>query len=137
MEQYIEILDTAKKENVDVYEVDMRGNLKGLYYDNVIFINKNMAFHEKKSVLCEELSHHLYTVGDILDKKSIVSIKQENFARRKSYEYLVPLSTIQEAIKDCDNMYQLADKLNIEESFLNHSIEYYIAKFGTIYNVTN
>lgn len=137
MDQYLDILENVEKDGLDVYEVEMKGLFKGLYLNRNIFIKKDMTFLEKKCVLCEEWKHHLYTVGNILDKSDIGSMKQEIFARRKAYEYLVPLTKIQEAMKGCDNIYQLAEKLNVTESFLNQSIEYYISKFGTIYNIAN
>lgn len=59
---------------------------KGLYADNIIWINKYLPTSvEKACILAEELGHHYTTAGDILDQNDIENCKQE----LKAYDSLL------------------------------------------------
>ncbi|UUG68564.1 hypothetical protein YPHTV1_00002 [Halomonas phage YPHTV-1] len=118
--------------DLDVQERVMLERIKGLYGDNVIWINKNiMTSREKACVLAEEMGHHLFTVGDILDQSKINNVKQENIARRWAFAKLVPLEGLIYSFKQgCKSRYDIAETLNITEDFLENSLQYYKEKHG-------
>lgn len=61
-----------------VVRIPFKGKIKGLYYDKVIAINKNIdTTVEKICVLREELSHYYTTLGNILEQKKIANRKLE------------------------------------------------------------
>ena len=62
-------------------------NIKGLYCNNTVAINKSISTQAEKScVLAEELGHHYTTVGDIIDQTKASNRKQEYRARLYGYK---------------------------------------------------
>lgn len=130
---YEKLLSHANKYNVEVYEKSMVKNVKGLYADNVIWINKNYltTSADKASVLAEELGHYHTTVGDIIDQSKIVNRKQELRARSWAYEKTIPISKIIEAHRlNLRNKYELANYLEVTEAFLEAALQRYKEKYG-------
>lgn len=129
---YEQLVHEAYINQISVYEEIMKPRIKGLYSDNIIWINKSIfSITEKKCVLGEELGHHYTSSGDILEQNSIVNRKQELRARRWAYNKLVPLEMIIVAHKsNVANKYELADFLNVTEEFLNDAVQWYISKYG-------
>lgn len=127
---YTRLLTEA--EPIRVYETNMPKNIKGLYGDNVIWINRSLATNiEKGCVLAEELGHYHTSSGDILDQSSIPNRKQEARARRWAYEKLVPLLSFVEAHKHgIRNRHELALTLDVTEEFIQNAIDYYKEKYG-------
>lgn len=111
----------------------MSSKLKGLYGDNVIWINKNIPTqNEKHCILAEEMGHHCTSYGNILDQKCVNNRKQEKRARNWAYERLVPLHGLVSAFNKgyTLNRYDLADYLGVTENFLEHAIDRYKQKYG-------
>ncbi|MEY9973131.1 hypothetical protein ABH966_003515 [Lysinibacillus sp. RC46] len=125
--------------NIEIYEECMSPRLKGLYSDNIIWINELIPTDiEKTCVLAEEFGHHHTTSGDILDQCSVVNRKQEFRARTWAYEKLVPLSKILQAQKlHLSNSYELADFLNVTEDFLDAALDWYKSKYGSFVLIDN
>ncbi|WP_040981013.1 ImmA/IrrE family metallo-endopeptidase [Oceanobacillus jeddahense] len=131
---YEKLLDHANAYKIDVYEVPLKKKIKGLYSDNVIWLNKNQldSAAKKASVLAEELGHYHTSVGDITDQSKITNRKQELRARIWGYEEVIPLSKIVQAHqKHIKNRYEFADYLGVTESFLDDALERYKDKYGT------
>jgi len=128
---YESLLRESDYNSVEVFEKNMPPSIKGLYCDRIIWINKRQNLKEKHCILAEELGHHFTSAGDILDQSTILNRKQEKKARNWAYKKLVPLRKIvlahQLGIK---NKYELADFLNVTESFLNDSINRYKEEYG-------
>ncbi|MEK5390171.1 ImmA/IrrE family metallo-endopeptidase [Margalitia sp. FSL K6-0131] len=120
--------------NLDIYvqEEYIKGAIKGLYSDNVIWINKKIKNTiEKACILAEELGHHFTSGGDILDQNTIINRKQELKARSWAYEKLIPLRKIVQAQKDgVKNRFELAEYLGVTEDFLQHALDRYKEKYG-------
>ncbi|WP_309121005.1 ImmA/IrrE family metallo-endopeptidase [Paenibacillus sp.] len=129
---YERLLKDAEEGQVDVYEKNIKGNIKGLYSNNIIWINRNITTAaEKTCILAEELGHHHTTVGDILDQTKVTNRKQERRARSWAYDKLVPLSAIIEAHKaGVKSRHEFAERLQITEEFLAAAIEWYQEKYG-------
>jgi len=120
------------QQGVEVYEVPLLEKTKGLYSDNVIWINQHIkSEREKACVLAEEHGHYLTTAGNILDQCKLSNRKQEQLARRKAYEKLIPLQRLVEASREgIRNRYELAEYLDVTEDFLEAALSYYKGKYG-------
>ncbi|WP_152657613.1 ImmA/IrrE family metallo-endopeptidase [Oceanobacillus sp. CFH 90083] len=137
---YEKLLEHASKYNVEVYEKPMVKNVKGLYADNIIWINKNYlkTSADKGSILAEELGHYHTTVGDIIDQSKIANQKQELRARTWAYEQTIPISKIIEAHRlNLRNKYELANHLEVTEPFLEAALQRYRDKYGLSVNYDN
>src|SRR5690554_5342524 len=85
-----ELMKLINNSELEVVEIPLKGNIKGLYADNVIAINKNIdTTVEKACVLAEELGHYYTSIGDILDQTKIENRKQEKRARRWAVDRLI------------------------------------------------
>ena len=138
MQLYDDLLIECDNLDVEVYEKDDMKS-KGLYADNIIWVNKLLpSIIEKYCVLTEEIGHHYTTAGDILDLTSIANRKQELRARGWAYMRLVPFSKIIQAHKlYIVNRYELADFLNVTEDFLDEALEWYKSKYGLYVSIDN
>lgn len=129
---YDNLVRHSSRKGIEILEEPMKGSIRGLYSDNVIWINRNLQTSaDKVCVLAEELGHHYTTSGDIIDQSVITNRKHELRARNWAYEYLVPLSAFVQAHKTgIRNRHELADFLNITEEFLADAIKRYQEKYG-------
>ncbi|MDA1478119.1 ImmA/IrrE family metallo-endopeptidase [Bacillus changyiensis] len=129
---YETLLMEATHLGIDTYEKQMPHRIKGLYANDIIWINKNMeTSYDKACILAEELGHYHTSSGDIINQNTIQNQKQEKVARSWAYERLVPLSKIIQAHKEAiRNRYELARYLEITEEFLNNAIKHYKEKYG-------
>nr|WP_107841719.1 ImmA/IrrE family metallo-endopeptidase [Metasolibacillus meyeri] len=136
---YENLMYEADQLDIRIFEKWMPYSTKGLYADNVIWINKHIPSQiEKACVLAEEMGHYHTSSGDILDLKNVVSLKQELNARRWAYKKLVPLHKIIQAHKlHIANRYELADYLNVTENFLDDALEWYTSKYGLSVSIDN
>lgn len=134
MTGYEELLTGADKENIIVTDqFDLSGTqLKGLYCDGTIALNRDMYIEsEKTCVLAEELGHHYTTVGNIMDQTDVSNRKQERHARIWAYHKLLSLNDLIDSYKcGCQNQFEIAEHLNITEEFLIDSLTYYKEKYG-------
>lgn len=138
MHLYDDLLKECDNLDIEVFEKgDMKS--KGLYAENIIWINKWLpSIIEKCCVLTEEIGHHHTTTGDILDLSSIENRKQELRARGWAYERLVPFSKIIQAHRlHLINRYEFADYLNVTEPFLDDALDWYKSKYGLYVTIDN
>ncbi|MFJ8517072.1 ImmA/IrrE family metallo-endopeptidase [Lysinibacillus xylanilyticus] len=138
MHSYDTLLEECDDLEIEVYEMNKMKS-KGLYSDNVIWINKSLpSIMEKCCVLAEEIGHHHTTTGDILDLSSVENRKQELKARAWAYERLIPFSKIIQAHKSyITTHYELAEFLNVTEDFLEVALERYNGKYGLYVTIDN
>jgi len=138
MTLYEALCDELCQQGVEVYEVPLT-KAKGLYCDNIIWLNQSIETErEKACTLAEEQAHYLTTVGDILDQRKVSNRKQERLARRMAYEKLIPLRSLVEASREgVRNRYELADYLDVTEEFLEDAIKHYKQKYGLCTKWTN
>lgn len=135
--KYEQLAKEVYKNKLELQEVCLSARLKGLYSDNVIWINKLIpTYIEKTCVLAEELGHFHKTFGDILDQTNVVNRKQELRARNWAYEKLVPLNKIITAHKcNITNRYELAEFLEVTEEFLEAALNWYKSKYGLFISI--
>lgn len=135
MDCYEKLIVSANIDGIDVEEVTFETeNLKGLCAKNFICINKNIETQiEKRCILAEEMGHFYTTVGNITDLSSTSNRKQENIARRWGFNKLLCIHDILNAFKKgyC-NRYEMAEYLNITESFLQEATEYFKTQYGEV-----
>lgn len=129
---YEKLLNEALQHDIYITEEPMESRVKGLYGDNVIWINENINTSvEKACVLAEELGHHHTSVGDIIAQTKLTNRKQEKLARSWAYKKLVPLDKIVKAlISGIKNTHELADSLEVTESFLQAALIRYKEEYG-------
>lgn len=116
---------------VKIIEKALPKGLPGLYYDNVIEIDKFKNKYEKHCILAEELGHYETTYGDITDLNDMRSVKLEQIARRWGYEKIVSL----DRLIDCyergqTTLEEVCLNLEVTPEYLKNVIDYYIEKYG-------
>lgn len=136
---YDELIIEAEKEGLKIKEKSLNYNLKGLYNNGRIIIDKKLTNNtERRCILAEEIGHHYTTYGNIIDETDLSNKKQEIIARRWSYKKLIGLTSIIQAYKiGLRNRYELADFLNVTESFLQEALTYYEIKYNNWYELDN
>src|SRR5690625_834458 len=136
---YESLTREAYQNNIDIYEKPLKPRVKGLYSDNIIWINKHIETKaEKICVLAEELGHYHTSFGNILDQSKINNRKQEKMARRWPWNKLITPKKLILAFKDgCRSKHEIAEYLNITEPFLEEGIIFYREKYGTQMQVDN
>ncbi len=104
-----------------------KGRIKG----NRIAIKADMTQIEKGCTLAEELGHFYTTTGNILDQTYYQNRKQERVARIWAYDKLIGLSGLLNAYKaGHKNLYEIAEYLEVTETFLLETIKTYRQKYG-------
>lgn len=136
---YESLLCEAQLAGVEVYEKPLVGELKGLYIDGIVWINKDLGESiEKTCILAEEMGHHNTSFGNILDQRDVRNRKQELRARQWAYERLIPLTSIVAAHHaKIKSRHEIAEFLGVTEEFLQASVDRYRNKFGTLISVEN
>lgn len=107
---------------------------EGLYRNGRIYIEDGLPVTIKKERLVEEYTHHLYSVGEIVNYNTTEARKQEIQSRKKALELLVPLEKLIEcAFSGCSNKYECADFLEVTVETLSEAIQHYTSKLGPVY----
>ncbi|WP_117161310.1 ImmA/IrrE family metallo-endopeptidase [Paraliobacillus sp. X-1268] len=134
---YETLMEECNGKDIEVYEKKMKN--KGLYGDNIIWINKSLPTStEKYSILAEELGHYYTSIGDITDQSKLVNRKHEKRARAWAFEKAVPFKKIVQAHKESvKNKYELAKFLGVTESFLEGALDRYKEKYGDTVDYEN
>lgn len=129
MSRLEDLCEEMHQYGVETYE--MRMISKGLYCDNVVWLNRELSNIEKICVLAEEFGHRCTSAGNILDLNDIRNRKQEKRARNWAYEKLIPLQSFVDASREgVRNRYEFAEFLGVTEDFLEQTIEHYKEKYG-------
>lgn len=132
MDCYEELVDYAEQHGIEVIEKEFRSSAKGLCKGKKIGISKSIeSTVEKRCVLVEEMSHCYYTVGNILDTRNPLALKQELYARAAAFEFLLPINKLIEAYWACEHdLNDLPDYLDVTWEFLKDTLEHYCRKHG-------
>lgn len=138
MNSYEALLDEACGKGLIVKEKPLQssdGRIKG----RRIAIRKDIeTTTEKACVLAEELGHHHTSTGNILDLSDIRNQKQEFHARLWGYNKMIGLMGIVRAYKHrCQNLYEMAEYLEVSEWYLKEALEQYQQKYGSSITVDN
>lgn len=137
---YEELQGVACKDGIDVIERHFKSdNIKGLYCNGIVAVNKDIETQKEKScVLAEEIGHDRTSYGDILDQNDVMNRKQEYRARLYGYNLKVGLTGLIRAYEEgCQNLYEMAECLDVTEEYLQAAIDCYHAKYGQYTAVDN
>ena len=131
MSTYEELQDQACADGIDVMDYEFNSpNIKGLYCNSTVAINKSISTQAEKScVLAEELGHHYTTVGDIIDQTEVSNRKQEYRARLFGYNLKIGLIGITHAYE--------AGYLDATEEYLKEALDCYHSIHGVYATVDN
>lgn len=135
MTKYEDLLNEVHLLGIKVLEVDVCTKKEfGLYLDNIIIINSNMTETQKYCVLAEELGHHFTATSDISDLTQVENIQKESLGRKVACEKLItPDAIINGILSGANNLYELAQILEVTENFLIEAINHYKKKYGVYY----
>lgn len=135
---YDNLLMEAEREGTVVKEKDIPG-YGGRTYGNRIAIHKDITTSiEKTCVLAEELGHYHTTVGKIRNQSLAENRKQELHARLHGYDRLIGLTGIIRAYQHrCQNLAEMAEYLEVTETFLKEALGLYRQKYGTGVEIDN
>ena len=137
---YEELQDVACKDGIDVIERHFKSdNIKGLYCNGIVAVNKDIETQKEKScVLAEEIGHDRTSYGDIRDQNDIMNRKQEYRARLYGYNLKIGLTGLIRAYEaGCRNLYEMAECLDATEEYLKAAINCYHSKYGRYTAVDN
>lgn len=137
---YEELQDHAYMDGIDVVERPFKSsNIKGLYCNGVVAVNKDIETQKEKScVLAEEIGHDRTSSGDILDQTDIMNRKQEYRARFYGYNLKIGLTGLIRAYEaGCRNLYEMSEFLDATEEYLREAIQCYRSKYGICVAVDN
>lgn len=118
-------------DNIDLVNYPFKSErLKGITYINkgkkCIGINKSIESSSKRlEILNEEYTHCQLTAKDISCDRA-----EENKARFKSYQKLVPLSKLIESYQKSLNLYEMAEDIGITYEYLIECLEAYSRRYG-------
>lgn len=118
--------------HIEVEEVNFLPSFQpGCYMNGKIYIKNNLSDIRKAEVLFEELGHHEKTYGNILDQSKSINRKFEGYAVRHGYQAALPLRIIIEAYHyGINNLYELAEYVELSEEYIIKVIEFYKKKYG-------
>ena len=135
----LEVLeDEACKDGIEIIERPFSNRIKGLYCDYVVALNQNLSDTEKACTLAEELGHHYTTSGNILDLSQAENRKQERRARIWAYNKQIGLKGLINAYEHgCKNRHEIAEYLEVTESFLEEAVNCYQEKYGLFTKIDN
>lgn len=135
--QYENLLIEADSSGLIVKDKPLKsadGRIRG----NRIALRNRLTSKEKGCVLAEELGHYHTTVGDIICQSSVSERKQERRARIWAFEKMVGLKGIVKSYEHgCSTLYEMAEYLEVTETFLAEALKYYKSKYGICTSVDN
>ena len=135
---YEQLLTTADQNGLLVKEKTLVQH-DGLLRGKRIAIRKDIETQAQKScVLAEEIGHHCTSSGDILDQTDIMNRKQEYRARFYGYNLKIGLTGLIRAYEEgCQNLYEMAECLDVTEEYLRNALQCYRSKYGECVSVDN
>lgn len=135
---YEQLLTAADQEGLAVKEHPLTDH-DGLLRGNRIAIRKDIETQAEKScVLAEELGHYYTSSGNILDQTDIINRKQEYRARLYGYNLKIGLTGLIRAYEEgCQNLYEMAECLDVTEKYLRNALQCYRSKYGECVSVDN
>ena len=135
---YEQLLTVADQNGLLVKEKALNDH-DGLIKGNRIAIRKDIETQKEKScVLAEEIGHDRTSCGNILDQTDIMNRKQEYRARLYGYNLKIGLTGLIRGYEEgCQNLYEMAESLDVTEEYLQAAIDCYHAKYGQYTAVDN
>lgn len=135
---YETLLTEACEQGLIVKEKPLKYN-NGRIKGNRVAIRKDIeTTAEKSCILAEELGHYYTSTGDILDLTVAENRKQERRARIWAYNKQIGLKGLINAYEHgCRNRHEIAEYLEVTESFLQEAVDCYHEKYGIFTKIDN
>lgn len=137
MTPYEYSLEKARYHNLTVienFDLSRYGDIEGLILGDKIFLSNTLTTDTQKHIILEEeINHHLYSNGNILDQTDISNIHQERTVRRETIKSVLPLVTLVSVIAELEDeatIENIAYKLEVNESFVLDTINFYETSFS-------
>ena len=132
---YDKLLDEALENGLTViekYPFDSP-RIRGLCCDDTIALNAQIDTEaERKVILCEEILHATYSVGDIL-----YDPRMERKTRERMFDRLVGLTGLIDAfLSGCREPWDFAEHFGVPEDFLTAAVQNYRERYGTLTTVS-
>ncbi len=127
-ERLVRIEDYIYKNGIELINYNFKSdNIKALCSNNIIALSPKVTdTKEKICILMEELAHIKINTGDISENP-----KEELKARGLAYDSLIGLEGIISSYNyGCITRYDIAEFLEVTESFLDEAINWYKSKYG-------
>ena len=127
-ERLIKIEDSIFNSGIELITYNFKSNnIKAMCSNNIIAISPKITdTREKICILAEEFAHTIINVGDISNNP-----KEELKARGLAYNSLIGLNGIITSYEyGCVTKYDMAEFLEVTESFLEEAIDWYKSKYG-------
>lgn len=119
--------ELARRMGVEIIHEDIRGDIQGMYIDDVIILDKKMDDTTKKCVLAEEIGHCLTAKGDITALSTVDDYGTELAGRKWSYEVMLPVSQIKAALRvGIDGLDSIAELYKVTPEYVKEALTYYI-----------
>ncbi len=101
-----------------------------------IFLRKGSTLKERACWMAEELGHHYTGQDRILVYDSVDDWRSEARARRWAHNRLLSPDAIRTAAQNTDDIFEIADALNVSVEFLRESIDDFQSKgiWSLMYN---
>ncbi|WP_086348668.1 ImmA/IrrE family metallo-endopeptidase [Candidatus Enterococcus clewellii] len=114
-----------------VFDPRMPEVQKGLYVDNVVYLNPRQNQKELYGVISEEIGHHYTSSGIIRNQKAVETRKQERKARLFGSELTVTPDSLILAKKDgCRSEWETAEFLGVTVEHLRQALRLYKEEYG-------
>lgn len=131
---YETLLHDANMMGLEVKELHFESCAKGLCKGEKIGIRKELPRNEKACILAEEIGHYYTTVGDITDQRNANNRKQELKARKWAVDKMIQIEDLFQATEHpCQNLYEIAEYLEVTEEFLLEALEVFKKRYGHSY----
>ncbi|WP_251855405.1 ImmA/IrrE family metallo-endopeptidase [Enterococcus italicus] len=115
------------------FEPLMPDKLKGLYNDEIIYLNPSQSPEELTGTIAEEIGHYLTTVGNIIDQDTNLKRKQERLARDIGATLVVSPSDIIDCYENgCKTIDDCVTHLAVTKQVFEDAISYYARRFNGI-----
>lgn len=135
---YDDLLIESSKEGLIVKEAALT-SADGRINGNRIAIRQDIdTTIEKACILAEELGHYHTAAGNIIMQDQTINRKQERAGRFWAYNKQIGLIGIIRGFqRRCQNRHELAEYLQVSESFLQEALDCYREKYGNCIDVDN
>lgn len=101
----------------------------GYICGNKIYIKDSLSPKRKHEILAEEIAHYQITYGNILDQTVFNNRKFEGYARRLTYNMVMPIDEIRNLHKNnITTLHDIANHFEVTEQFVRNALSYYVKR---------
>lgn len=133
MNRFEELENEASDLGIDVIDINIPIEKMNAAYLNLcgkerIFLRKCGTIQERVCWIAEELGHHHTGQNQVLRYRTVDDWRAEARARRWAHMRLLTPDAIHTAARNTDDIFEIADALDVSVEFLRESIDDFQAK---------